>query len=148
MISPIDAGSEGRLFLAEICCDLKRLHTEHDLQPSEILGPGNFRNVVIVMADLCSFSSYGRSQPDGPARLLQLARRFHWRRHQHETPKEADQPEPAPTASWLGGQPRQKHRRARRRTVGTAGQADEEVFHDPVGSPSGVVRNLNPATAA
>lgn len=44
--------------------NLKMLHTEYGLQPLEILRPGNFRNVVIIMADLCSFSSYVRDTRD------------------------------------------------------------------------------------
>ena len=44
--------------------NLKKLYTEHGLKPLEILRPGNFRNVVVIMADLCSFSSYVRDTRD------------------------------------------------------------------------------------
>lgn len=43
---------------------LQKLHQEHGLKPLEILRPGNYRNVAIVMADLCSFSSYVRDTRD------------------------------------------------------------------------------------
>ena len=43
---------------------LRRLHEEQHLQPHAVLRPGLYRNVAIVMADLCSFSGYVRDTPD------------------------------------------------------------------------------------
>lgn len=42
---------------------LKRLHGT-GLQPAEVLQPGNYRGLTVLMADLCSFSSYVRDTRD------------------------------------------------------------------------------------
>lgn len=39
---------------------LKWLHDEHGIKPRDILRPGTYHDIAIVMADLCSFSSYVR----------------------------------------------------------------------------------------
>jgi class 3 adenylate cyclase len=43
---------------------LRQLRDRHGLGPREILVPGIYRNVVVVLADLCSFSSFMRDTPD------------------------------------------------------------------------------------
>ena len=43
---------------------LSGLHKEQRRQPNEVLRPGLYRNVVVLMADLCAFSSYVRDSPD------------------------------------------------------------------------------------
>ena len=42
---------------------LRQLHEAMECGPQEILPPGRYRAVVVVMADLCSFSSYVRDTP-------------------------------------------------------------------------------------
>jgi class 3 adenylate cyclase len=42
---------------------LKSLH-EAGLQPHEVVAPGNYRELAVLMADLCSFSSYVRDTRD------------------------------------------------------------------------------------
>ncbi|MEQ8667673.1 MAG: adenylate/guanylate cyclase domain-containing protein [Pirellulales bacterium] len=44
--------------------NLRRLNREQNLQPENVLAPGLFRDVAIVMADLSSFSSYVRDTRD------------------------------------------------------------------------------------
>jgi adenylate cyclase len=44
--------------------ELGRLHRERDLAPADILKQSVYEDVVIVMADLCSFSSYVRDTRD------------------------------------------------------------------------------------
>lgn len=44
---------------------LQRLRRSDGLGPREILPPGLYRGVAVVLADLCSFSSYVRDTPDG-----------------------------------------------------------------------------------
>ena len=44
--------------------NLKRLNTDVGLKPEEVLGSGLYKGIVIVMADLCSFSSYVRDTWD------------------------------------------------------------------------------------
>jgi class 3 adenylate cyclase len=43
---------------------LRRIHRELGLAPDQILRPDRYKNVIIVMADLCSFSSYVRDTRD------------------------------------------------------------------------------------
>ena len=43
---------------------LRRLYKEEDLEPHQVLAPGLYRSVAILMADLCSFSSYVRDTRD------------------------------------------------------------------------------------
>lgn len=43
---------------------LRRLHQDHGLGPEEILRADVYRDLIIVMADLCSFSSYVRDTRD------------------------------------------------------------------------------------
>ena len=43
---------------------LKRLREEKGYAPDRIFAPGTYRNVAIVMADICSFSSYVRDTRD------------------------------------------------------------------------------------
>jgi class 3 adenylate cyclase len=43
---------------------LRQLRDRHGLGPREILVPGIYRNVVVVLADICSFSSFMRDTPD------------------------------------------------------------------------------------
>ncbi len=43
---------------------LQRLHEEYGLEPHEVMQPRLYPNVAIVMADLCSFSSYVRDTRD------------------------------------------------------------------------------------
>lgn len=43
---------------------LRRLGREHGLRPDDVLRAGVHRNVAIVMADICSFSSYVRDTRD------------------------------------------------------------------------------------
>jgi class 3 adenylate cyclase len=43
---------------------LRELRERHGLGPRELLVPGIYRNVVVVLADLCSFSSFMRDTPD------------------------------------------------------------------------------------
>jgi adenylate cyclase len=43
---------------------LRQLHNELGLSPDDILRPDIYRNLVILMADLCSFSSYVRDTRD------------------------------------------------------------------------------------
>ncbi len=44
---------------------LRQLREARGLQPRDILPPGLYRDVVVLLADLCSFSSYVRDTPDG-----------------------------------------------------------------------------------
>jgi|GEM_PF-3395601 len=44
---------------------LRHLRETKHLRPCEILPPGLYRGVVVLLADLCSFSSYVRDTPDG-----------------------------------------------------------------------------------
>ena len=44
---------------------LRHLREAKQLRPREILPPGLYRGVVVLLADLCSFSSYVRDTPDG-----------------------------------------------------------------------------------
>jgi len=44
--------------------ELARLYREHGLEPSRILEPRTYEDVVVLMADLCSFSGYVRDTPD------------------------------------------------------------------------------------
>lgn len=44
---------------------LRQLLDSGRKSPRAILPPGNYRGVAVVMADLCSFSSYVRDTPDG-----------------------------------------------------------------------------------
>src|SRR5439155_313739 len=41
-----------------------RIRGEHGLEPSRILEPRTYEDVVVLMADLCSFSGYVRDTPD------------------------------------------------------------------------------------
>ncbi|MEE8273357.1 MAG: adenylate/guanylate cyclase domain-containing protein [Alphaproteobacteria bacterium] len=43
---------------------LRRFNDEQGLEPHEVLRPGLYRNVTILMADLCAFSSYVRDTRD------------------------------------------------------------------------------------
>ncbi|QJR11464.1 hypothetical protein DSM104443_02541 [Usitatibacter rugosus] len=43
---------------------LRQLREERGLGPREILPPGLYENVTVVLGDLCSFSSYVRDSPD------------------------------------------------------------------------------------
>jgi len=43
---------------------LQRLREENHLGPRDILPPGSYRGTAILIADLCSFSSYVRDTPD------------------------------------------------------------------------------------
>ncbi len=43
---------------------LRQLCESRQLAPTEILPPGMYRGVVVLLADLCSFSSYVRDTPD------------------------------------------------------------------------------------
>jgi class 3 adenylate cyclase len=43
---------------------LRQLHEKFGLEPDQILRADTYRNLIIVMADLCSFSSYVRDTPD------------------------------------------------------------------------------------
>lgn len=44
--------------------NLRRFHNERGLAPHEVLASGNYKGIAIVMADLCSFSSYVRDTRD------------------------------------------------------------------------------------
>lgn len=44
--------------------NLRRLNRDKGLTPGEVLGPGTYKSIAIVMADLCSFSSYVRDTRD------------------------------------------------------------------------------------
>ncbi len=44
--------------------ELARLHREEDLAPGDILEPRAYNDVIVMMADLCSFSSYVRDTRD------------------------------------------------------------------------------------
>jgi class 3 adenylate cyclase len=44
---------------------LRQLREVKQLGPRDILPPGLYRGVVVLLADLCSFSSYVRDTPDG-----------------------------------------------------------------------------------
>lgn len=50
---------------------LARLHRERGLGPDEIMQPGAYRDIIIVIADLCAFSSYVRDTRDDA--LVRLA---------------------------------------------------------------------------
>jgi class 3 adenylate cyclase len=39
---------------------LRQLHTDRGLEPAQVLPPGRYQNVAIVLADLCAYSSYVR----------------------------------------------------------------------------------------
>ncbi len=43
---------------------LRQLHEEHGFKPRDILRSGLYRGVAVLIADLCSFSSYVRDTPD------------------------------------------------------------------------------------
>ena len=43
---------------------LRRLRENYQLSPRDMLPPGPYRGVAILIADLCSFSSYVRDTPD------------------------------------------------------------------------------------
>jgi len=43
---------------------LRQLREPGDLSAREILPPGTYRNVIVMLVDLCSFSSYVRDTPD------------------------------------------------------------------------------------
>ncbi len=43
---------------------LRQLRENHDLLPRQILPPGEYAQVAVVIADLCSFSSFVRDSPD------------------------------------------------------------------------------------
>jgi class 3 adenylate cyclase len=43
---------------------LRRLRERFGWDPRQILAPGHYRNVVVLIADLCAFSSYMRDSPD------------------------------------------------------------------------------------
>ena len=43
---------------------LRELRDRHGLGPREMLVPGVYRNAVVVLADMCSFSSFMRDTPD------------------------------------------------------------------------------------
>jgi class 3 adenylate cyclase len=44
---------------------LRRLRAERGLRPRDVLPPGDYRGVAVVLADLSAFSSYVRDTPDG-----------------------------------------------------------------------------------
>lgn len=44
---------------------LRQLRQSRELGPRDILPPGLYRGVAVLLADLCSFSSYVRDTPDG-----------------------------------------------------------------------------------
>lgn len=50
---------------------LARLRREHQLGPDDIMRPGAYRDIIIVVADLCAFSSYVRDTRDDA--LVRLA---------------------------------------------------------------------------
>ncbi len=50
---------------------LARLHRERGLGPDDVMQPGAYRDVIIVIADLCAFSSYVRDTRDDA--LVRLA---------------------------------------------------------------------------
>ena len=43
---------------------LRELREDQGLAPRDILPPGSYRGVIVLMADICSFSSYVRDTPD------------------------------------------------------------------------------------
>ena len=43
---------------------LRQLHEQYSLPPDEVILQKTYHNVVVLMADLCSFSSYGRDTAD------------------------------------------------------------------------------------
>ena len=43
---------------------IRQLREARQLQPRDIFPPGLYKNVVVLLADLCSFSSYVRDTPD------------------------------------------------------------------------------------
>jgi len=43
---------------------VRHLQETNQLQPREVLPPGYYRGVVVLLADMCSFSSYVRDTPD------------------------------------------------------------------------------------
>ncbi len=45
---------------------LRQIRQDKNLSPREILPPGTYHGVAVVIADLCSFSSYVRDTPDDP----------------------------------------------------------------------------------
>lgn len=60
---PFDALS-GTLLWHYSSWSLRKLNRHHHLQPRDILKPGEYHQVVILIADLCSFSSYVRDSRD------------------------------------------------------------------------------------
>jgi class 3 adenylate cyclase len=61
--------------------ELARLHQEVGLSPGDILQPRTYRGVVIVMADLCAFTSYVRDTRDPAVVRRRLTEYYSLTRH-------------------------------------------------------------------
>lgn len=61
--------------------ELARLHRDAGLAPANILEPRTYRGVVVVMADLCAFTSYVRDTPDPSLSRRRLTEYYSLGRH-------------------------------------------------------------------
>jgi class 3 adenylate cyclase len=61
--------------------ELARLHREAGLSPADILEPRTYRGVVIVMADLCAFTSYVHDTRDSAVMRRRLTEYYSLARH-------------------------------------------------------------------
>jgi class 3 adenylate cyclase len=61
--------------------ELARLHREEGMAPDDILQPRVYEDVVVVMADLCSFSSYVRDTRDSQQIRRRLTEFYSLARH-------------------------------------------------------------------
>ncbi len=61
---------------------LAQLNESRKREPREVLAPGRYENVVVLMADLCSFSSFVRDTPDSRISRNALTEFYSKSRHQ------------------------------------------------------------------